>query len=157
MEVSKITTKSGREGHDLNDVVRSILREQMDRHGWSETRAAKVVGVSQRTLNRFMKGEHGMNLSSLALLQSSGLYDPEGRAKLRYTKDALYDRFRTILDNAEAADVLSVLEEAKSLGVAPSALAAARSAVEAAKAGRRKGIQQARGSVPRAPSRNRAG
>lgn len=155
--VRKFVTESGKEGNDLNDVIRGVLDELMETRAWSENRAAKALGITQRSFNRFMKGEHGLRVDSfsrlcaelemnpVAFLQSHPLYDPGTRSKLRFAKDAVYERFRTTLANDEARDLTALVEEAKHLGVFDESMAGIRAAVAASKAARRKAIQESHG------------
>jgi DNA-binding Xre family transcriptional regulator len=133
----------------------------MHQRGLSEVKMAKALGMSQRNFNRFLAGQQGLQVRSLtrlcielemnpvALFQAHPLYDQETRAKIRFGKDTLYDRFRTILPLAACRDLVSLVEEALRLGVYDAVIAGARAAIEAAKSGRRKAIQESQQPAPR--------
>ncbi len=152
-EVRIFKTPSGKEGHDLNDVIRGVLAEIMEARHWSENQAAAAIGLKQRSFNRFMKGQHGLRVQSWSrlcaelemnpvdFLRAHDLYDKDARAKLRFAKDVMYDRFRTLLGNDDARKLLKLLDEATNLGAFEAVMETVEAAVHAAKSARRKGIR----------------
>lgn len=158
-EPPSITTKSGKQGFDLNEVVREILRQLMTDRTWSEARAAREWGFTQRTLNRFMNRETGMDLDTLsrlcaelevnppAFFSAHPIYDHEARARLRFVKDRLYDRFRTLLNVDEAKRVLANVEEQKRLHIFDLCSETIDGLLRVAREARRYGIAEAKKAV----------
>lgn len=150
-----ITTKSGKTGPDLDQVLRDVLKEMERARGWSESEAGRATGLGQRTYNRFTKGEQGLRLEKLShvcaelelnviqLIGSHALYDEESRAKLRYPKDTLYAKFRSALSLSEAKKLVEAVEQQKKLGVFEACLSACETIVGVAKAAARRGFQNA--------------
>lgn len=128
-EKPKITTKSGKEGFNLNVIVREILRGIITDRGWSENRAAKEWNIPQRTFNRWLSEGASIDLEALSILcaelevnppaffASHEVYKAENRARLHFAKDSLYDRFRTLLSVEEGRRVLHNVEEQKRLHI----------------------------------------
>lgn len=152
-EPRKITTKTGMSGYDLNDVVREVLRRVMDnRHLGSVTELAETLGIPQSTMDRLMKDGKfdldrlsaicaALEVNPVAFFASHPLYDHEARAFMRFGKDALYDKFRTLLSPDEARRVVKGLELQKELGIFEVATRTVDALTESAKAAQRKTIR----------------
>jgi transcriptional regulator with XRE-family HTH domain len=144
-EPRKVHVDGEREGNNLDDVLRDILAQLIDERGWPEAEVGKRIGVSQSTINRFRncKSEGKIDLisclcaaldnSPLQLFARHPLYEEEGRQHVRFPKDHLYDRYNTLLRNAEARDLISALEQARELGVLDEALQAIHPVLDAAR------------------------
>ena len=156
----KIATDSGREGYDLNDIVREILGRLREERGWSETELAKQLGIPQRTMNRIMHGQDiklshlskicaSLEVNPVDFFRSHPVYDEETRSRIRFTKDALYDRFRTLLTPAEARMVIESIEEQKRLHVFEMCSETIQGMIRVAKAARRFAIQEMRQAAAR--------
>lgn len=132
--VSMLVGDKVREGHDLGDVLRDILHEAMEAHGWDQAGIATQLGMAQSTVSRILSGQSDGKIELLtrlcivldrnpaSLLASHPLYDRDAREKLVYPKDHLYQRFVRILNNGHAADLLSMLSDASELGLLPDLL-----------------------------------
>lgn len=113
---------------DLNDVVRTIVRKVMEERGISEMQLAQHTGIPQTTLNKVMKrGDFGLDrltqicdylqMSPVAFFASHPRFNPEARQFLKFGKDALYDRFRTLLDSDDAKRLVDMIELQKQYNV----------------------------------------
>lgn len=156
MELAEIKTKSGKPGHDLDAVIRQILNRIMTERGWSETRLAKELEIPQRSMNRLL-GPNGkfsgkrlslicasLEMNPVAFFASHPEYSHEARAFMRFGKDAMYDRFRTLLSTEECRQIVQSLEVQKELGIIALCSRAIDDIVEVAKAVKRKTIQDLR-------------
>jgi len=165
MEVRSFTTKTGKDGHDLNDVAREIVRGLMKNRSCSENVMAKELGVSQRSLNRFLKNEEGWSLARFSRIcaelemnpvdffRSHELYDRETRVKMRFAKDALYDRFRTLLTQPEATLVLRSVQVQKKLGIFEVCSETIQGMIRVAKKAREQAFRESRSRGRAAPMR----
>ena len=152
MQVPEIKTKTGKAGHDLNEVIRHILERIMEERGWSETRLAKELEIPQRSFNRMMKPRGNLigrlswicaalEMNPVAFFASHPEYRHEARSFMRFGKDALYDRFRTLLSPEEARRVVKNVETQKELGIFDICSRMIDGMIETAKAAKRKGIR----------------
>lgn len=143
-------------GADLSDVLRDLLLHEMETQGWSQEQVAPLLGVSQATVSRFLKGLTPMKSDELTklciLLDRNPLrlfaghprYFDDTRAKTFYPKDELYKRFVALLRNGEAHDLVDLIQQAQQLGAGRAAIQAVRVAVEAASAAKQKQVRAAR-------------
>ena len=162
-EPRKVHVDGGREGNNLDDVVRDILSHVIEQHHWNEKTVGKRIGVSQSTINRFRNGENegklrilsglcaALDNSPMQLFARHPLYEEEGRRHVRFPKDHLYDRYNALLRNAEARDLLATLDQARELGVLDEALQAVHTTVDSARKGKASRPATPRGRRKRAP------
>ena len=152
---ARVKTRSSRKGVDLNDVLREILQAIMQDRGLSENKLATLLGMNQRRVNAFLKGENGLQLSGLSQICAALEVTPidlflthprygEKQAKLRVAKDALYDRFRALLTGAEARAIIQQIEGTKELGILPAVMDVINGFIEIGKAARRRALRQSR-------------
>ena len=164
-----ITTKSGKTGPSLDQVLRDVLREMERSRGWNESEAGRATGLGQRTYNRFINGEQGLKLDKVSivcaelelnpvqLFGSHAFYDEEARAKLRYPKDTLYAKFRSALTLVEAKKLVDSVEQQKKLGVFDACVVVCDTIVDAAKTAAQRAFQKARKEGPTARRGSKAG
>lgn len=150
---------NGQRGADLNVVLRDVVRGLLTELELSENKLATAWGISQRNVNRWLAGDHGLtveNLSTLCaaleinpvdLLCRHPMYEPKQRAKVRYAKDGIYDRFRTSLDLGEAQAVLKSIREQKRLGIFEICTETIGGIIKVAKAARARAFRDARASA----------
>lgn len=139
---------------DLNQVVRTILRAVMEERGLSESQLAEKAGIPQKTMNNVMrKGDIGLDrltriceyleMSPVAFFASHPRFNPEARQFLRFGKDALYDRFRTLLDADDAKRLVDMIETQKQYNVWDLCLKTNEDLIEIAKRTYRAGMREA--------------
>lgn len=161
MEKRGVTTRNGKEGHDLNVILREILQAVREERGWSEAKLGEELGIPQRTMNRLLSDEGkfdvdrlsticaALEMNPVALFASHPEYKHEARAFMRFGKDALYDRFRTLLSPDEARKLVIGVEEQKALGIFDVISASVQGMIDAAKRARQKAIRETKADRPR--------
>lgn len=144
--------KTGKIESDLNDVVRTVIRKVLDERGMSEAHLAEMSGIPQKTLNNVMRrGDFGLDrltriceylqMSPVAFFASHPRFNPEARQFMRFGKDALYDRFRTLLDADDAKRLVDLIELQKQFNVWDLCLRTNEELLEIAKRTYRSGIR----------------
>lgn len=134
-----------RTGYDLSDVLRDLVLRTLDMQSMDQKELAEALGVAPSTVSRFLAGQSPMksteltklcfflDQSPISLFASHPVYFEDARAKVRFPKDYLYERFNRLLQNADARATVNILDEADRLGVLSECLAALRATVETAK------------------------
>lgn len=150
---------------DLNAVVRTIIRKVMDERGLNESQLAEFSGIPQKTLNNVMRrGDFGLDrltriceyleISPVAFFASHPQFNPEARQFLKFGKDALYDRFRTLLDADDSKRLVDMIELQKQYNVWDLCLRTNEDLLEIAKRTYRSGLRE--GSKDRSGAAERA-
>ena len=142
-------------GWDLAVVIRQVFVQMLEDRELSESKAAERVGIDQRTLNRIIKGESGMRLSTLERWCDAFETTPirffqshpdlgSQRSGIRLARDKVYDRFRQNFTPGEQDKLLSLVESVRDLGLLEVAMANLQAIVDAAKIGARRALRRER-------------
>lgn len=115
------------EAHDLNDVVRHVLRELMAEHGWSETETASRIGWTQTAFNDFMRQgaedlpsagtkPKGMTVHTLSKIAAAVGHNSPVLLFQRHpmfagsAERAAYNALAQVVTETEAADLAEILD-----------------------------------------------
>ena len=143
--------ESGQEiSWDLELIVRQVMIRMLEERDLSEAKAAKLVGIDQRTLNRFLAGESSGSLQLLETWCTAFETTPirfldshpdvgRRRPSIRIARDNVFDRFRSIFSQSEQDSIMGLLEDVQSWGLFNQASMALSNLVRAAELGRSKG------------------
>lgn len=162
VSVRRVTAPSGKQGPDLNEVAREVLRDAMrERGATNPTQIAKALGQPQRTIDRLMSDEGSFSLTRLSeicaeldtsvveFFASHEEFALKAKGLVRLERDALSDRFNALLSPPERKALLDGIEELRRLGSFGAVVAAVQGMVDAAKKARQKAIRDSREISPK--------